>query len=104
MKTQNFLIVIEKGPKNFSAYSPDLPGCITTGKTREETEHNMMEAMQLHLDSMVADGDRIPKSGASAAIMCVSIPTKTEAKKRLEKDAVKPKSWPKLSSRAHNPR
>ena len=40
-----FLIVIEKAHNNYSAYCPDLPGCVATGKTREETEHNMHEAV-----------------------------------------------------------
>jgi predicted RNase H-like HicB family nuclease len=41
-----FLIVVEKVRKNYSAYSPDLPGCIATGKTREEAEEQMHEAIQ----------------------------------------------------------
>jgi hypothetical protein len=41
-----FLIVIEKAGKNFSAYSPDLPGCVATGKTREDTEERMHGAIQ----------------------------------------------------------
>lgn len=90
MKFQKFLVVIEKGVKNYGAYSPDLPGCVTTGKTREETERNMIEAMQLHLDSMVADGDKIPKPESSAITMMVEIPTKAEAQKRLANDIVKP--------------
>ncbi|NUO18928.1 type II toxin-antitoxin system HicB family antitoxin [bacterium] len=100
MKYEKFLVVIEKGPKNFCAYSPDLPGVFTTGKTREETERNMLEALQLHVDGMKADGDKIPRPESSALTMMVEVPTKTEAKKRLEKDKVKPNSWPKLSSRA----
>ncbi len=42
---QKFLIVIEKAGKNYSAYSPDLPGCIATGETVEEVEKNMYEAI-----------------------------------------------------------
>ena len=41
-----FLIVIEQAKKNFSAYSPDLPGCVATGKTVEEAERNMHEAIK----------------------------------------------------------
>jgi predicted RNase H-like HicB family nuclease len=44
-----FLIVIEKTRDNYSAYSPDLPGCIATGKTIEETERNMHEAIEMHI-------------------------------------------------------
>ncbi len=43
-----FLIVIEKAENNYSAYSPDLPGCIATGATREDTEKNMYEAIKMH--------------------------------------------------------
>jgi len=61
-----FLIVIENAGTNFSAYSPDLPGCVTTGKTREETEKNMYEAIQLHIEGMLEDGLAIPESSAIA--------------------------------------
>jgi predicted RNase H-like HicB family nuclease len=50
MNVHRFLIVIENAGNNYSAYSPDLPGCVATGETREETEQNMYEAIQLHLD------------------------------------------------------
>jgi predicted RNase H-like HicB family nuclease len=66
-----FLIVVEKAGKNFSAYSPDLPGCVTTGKTREETEHRMHEAIELHVRGLIEDGLPVPKSHASAAFVAV---------------------------------
>lgn len=50
MNTSSFLIVVEDAGANFSAYSPDLPGCVATGASREETEKNMYEAIQLHLE------------------------------------------------------
>jgi len=56
-----YAIVIEKGPNNFSAYVPDLPGCVTTGKTIEEIKANIREAIELHLDGMRADGESIPE-------------------------------------------
>ena len=49
---KRFLIVIEKAGRNFSAYSPDLPGCVATGRTRAETERNMHEALQLHVEGL----------------------------------------------------
>jgi predicted RNase H-like HicB family nuclease len=61
-----FLIVIENAGANLSAYSPDLPGCIATGKTREEAERNMYEAIQLHVDGMLEDGLPIPESSSFA--------------------------------------
>ncbi len=67
-----FLIVIENAGANFSAYSPDLPGCVTTGKTREETEKNMYEAIQLHIEGMLEDGLAIPESSAIAEYILLS--------------------------------
>lgn len=56
-----FLIIIEKANGNYSAYSPDLSGCIATGKTREETEKNMLEAIELHLQGLLKEKLPIPK-------------------------------------------
>ena len=53
-------IIIEKGTPNYSAYVPDLPGCITTGATIEEVKHNMGEAIALHLEGMREDGETAP--------------------------------------------
>jgi predicted RNase H-like HicB family nuclease len=55
-----YAIVIEKGPANFSAYVPDLPGCVATGETIEETESLVREAIELHLEGMREDGLPIP--------------------------------------------
>ncbi|MGA2917156.1 type II toxin-antitoxin system HicB family antitoxin [Methanoregula sp.] len=49
----NYVIIIEKAGKNFSAYSPDFPGCIATGKTREETEERMHEAIGMHVREQI---------------------------------------------------
>lgn len=54
-------MVIEKAKDNFSAFSPDIWGCIATGKTVEETLRQMKEALQLHIEEMVVDGQDIPK-------------------------------------------
>ena len=66
-----FLIVVENTGRNFSAYSPDLPGCIATGSTREETERNMFEAIQLHLQGLREDNLPIPESSAYAEVLMV---------------------------------
>lgn len=58
------LIVLEKGPRNFSAYAPEVPGCVATGKTREETLRLMREALSLHLQGIAEDGDEMPLSAA----------------------------------------
>jgi predicted RNase H-like HicB family nuclease len=56
------LVVIEKGPRNYSAYAPEVPGCVAIAKTREETVRLMREALQLHLEGMAEDGDELPVS------------------------------------------
>lgn len=61
-----FLIVIEKADRNYSAYCPDLPGCVATGDTREETERNMYESVRFHVAGMIEDGEPIPDSAARA--------------------------------------
>jgi len=55
-----YAIVIENAGNNFSAYAPDLPGCVATGGTVSETEKNMREAIALHLDGMREDGTPVP--------------------------------------------
>jgi predicted RNase H-like HicB family nuclease len=60
MNTNRFLIVVEDAGANFSAYSPDLPGCVATGASREEAEKNMYEAIQLHIEGLKEDGLPIP--------------------------------------------
>lgn len=56
-----YAVVIEKAENNFAAYVPDLPGCVATGETVEETETHIREAIELHLRGMQEDGLDIPK-------------------------------------------
>ena len=55
-----FLIIIETAGANFSAYSPDLPGCVATGKDRGSVEREMERAIAFHLDGLREDGEDIP--------------------------------------------
>ena len=55
-----YAIVIEKAEKNYSAYVPDLPGCVATGATLEELEGEIREAIEFHLEGMREDGLPIP--------------------------------------------
>ena len=66
-----FLVVIEKVNGNYSAYSPDLPGCIATGATREDTEQNMHSAIELHVKGLMEDHLPIPDGNASAEYVAV---------------------------------
>jgi predicted RNase H-like HicB family nuclease len=58
---KRYLIVIEDTENGFSAYSPDLPGCVSTGATRTEIEKNMREAISFHLDGLREDGQPVPE-------------------------------------------
>jgi predicted RNase H-like HicB family nuclease len=56
-----YAMIIEKGERNYSAYLPDLPGCIATGETLDEVKQRMREAVELHLRGMREDGQPIPE-------------------------------------------
>jgi len=71
MNMHRFLVIIEDAGENFSAYSPDLPGCVATGATREETERNMYEAIQMHIEGLREDALPIPESTAVAEYVLV---------------------------------
>ena len=66
-----FLVVIEKAESNYSAYSPDLPGCVSTGATREEAEQSMSEAIKMHIDGLIEDKLPIPESTSFAEYIAV---------------------------------
>jgi len=69
---ERFLIVVERAEGNYSAYSPDLPGCIATGKTSQEAIANMREAVQLHVDGLLEDNLPIPEPQATAEYISVA--------------------------------
>jgi predicted RNase H-like HicB family nuclease len=56
-----YAMIIETGQRNYSAYLPDLPGCVATGKTIEEVRERMREAIELHIAGMREDGLPIPE-------------------------------------------
>ena len=56
-----YAIVIERAENNYSAYVPDLPGCVATGSTVEETESQIREAIEFHIEGLREDGDSIPQ-------------------------------------------
>jgi predicted RNase H-like HicB family nuclease len=61
-----FLIVIEKANGNYSAYSPDLPGCVATGKTHDQVTRNMYEAIEMHVRGLLEDSLPVPESHSFA--------------------------------------
>ena len=69
---KRYAVVVERGASNMSAFVPDLPGCITTGKTLEEIAHNIREAIELHLEGMAEDGEAIPEP--STLVLEIEVP------------------------------
>jgi len=63
---KRFLVVIEKANGNYSAYAPDLPGCVATGTSIDETKRNMYEAIQMHVSGLREDGAPVPDGTAVA--------------------------------------
>lgn len=67
-----YAIVIERAGKNYSAYVPDLPGCVATGATREEVESQIREAVEFHLEGMREDGEAIPEPSSQVEYIDVA--------------------------------
>jgi predicted RNase H-like HicB family nuclease len=74
-------IVVEQAENNYSAYSPEIPGCIATGATLDETRKRMREALEFHLQSMADDGDSLPESDTvDAYVETIRISTRAGAR------------------------
>jgi predicted RNase H-like HicB family nuclease len=67
-----FLVVIEKAESNYSAYSPDLPGCVATGETRDQAAQNMHEAIEMHVLGLLEDELPVPESHSFAEYVAVA--------------------------------
>ena len=67
-----FLIVVEKTETGFSAYSPDVLCCVSTGRTEAETEANMKEAIEFHIDGLKQEGLAVPRPSTRSAYVEVS--------------------------------
>jgi predicted RNase H-like HicB family nuclease len=67
----NYTVIFEPGPKNWSAYVPDLPGCIAAGATREETAQLIREAIALHIEALREDGEEVPGATSEAELIAV---------------------------------
>ncbi len=72
-ESRRFAVVVEKGEGNYSAYSPELPGCVATGTSVEETLRNMKEAIIFHLEGLKEDDQSIPDP-TSVAVQLLTIP------------------------------
>ncbi|MBI5298943.1 MAG: type II toxin-antitoxin system HicB family antitoxin [Deltaproteobacteria bacterium] len=67
-----FLMIVEKAGQNYSAYSPDIPGCVATGATREEAEKNMHEAILLHIQGLKEEHQPIPECNSFAEYIIIA--------------------------------
>ena len=74
MAIHQFTVVIEPDEDAFHAYVPALPGCHTFGATVEEAQHNVAEAIALHIESMQEDGESIPVEREPLFITRLSVP------------------------------
>ena len=64
-----YLVVVEKGGEGYGAYVPDLPGCVAAGATREEVLALIREAIEFHIEGMLADGEPVPEPASHAEIV-----------------------------------
>jgi predicted RNase H-like HicB family nuclease len=70
---KEYYVIFEWAGNNYSAYVPDLPGCISTGKTLEETKINIKEAIELYVETLKEDGQSIPEPLIKAKPICISV-------------------------------
>jgi len=68
-----YLVVIERANGNYSAYAPDLQGCVATGKTIDEVKRRMREAIVLHVQGLQEDGLPVPPPASCSEYVAVSV-------------------------------
>ena len=69
---KEYTVIYENGPDNWSAYVPDLLGCIATGKTRDDVENQIREAIEFHIEGMRQHGESVPEPSIEAGKVSVS--------------------------------
>ncbi|MBK5285463.1 MAG: type II toxin-antitoxin system HicB family antitoxin [Bacteroidia bacterium] len=82
---KKYLIVIEKTKSGYSAYSPDISGCVATGGTKKETEKNIYEAIQFHLEGLRAEGLSLPENNSESEVFVFAEPILAYGKTKLKK-------------------
>jgi predicted RNase H-like HicB family nuclease len=70
---KEYTVIYETGKRNWSAYVPDLPGCIATGKTLQELEQQIREAIEFHIEGLKARGEPVPEPSIVAGCVSVSV-------------------------------
>jgi predicted RNase H-like HicB family nuclease len=64
-----YLVVVEEGPTSFGAYVPDLPGCVAAGETREEALALIRDAIEFHIEGLIATGQAVPKPSSTGEVV-----------------------------------
>lgn len=77
-----YAVIFEKGKTGYGAYVPDLPGCVATGKTLEDVQRLIREAIEMHLQGMREDGDAIPEATCIAGMIDIAAPSSESAESR----------------------
>lgn len=70
-----YTVVIERTPNNYTAYVPDLPGCVATANTREALLEEIGEAIEFHIEGLMEDGEPVPEPQATSALVEIAEPT-----------------------------
>ncbi len=87
---KRYAVVIEFGKRNHSAYVPDLPGCVSAGKTLAEVRRNIREAIAFHIDGMREDGEIVPEPTCIGETVDIPIPSarsRSRARRRTRQPA-----------------
>jgi len=77
-----YVILIEEGTSNFSAYAPDVPGCVATGKSLEEIKQRMRTALEFHFEGIILDGERVPPATTQCAYVDIKV---DDIRKRIQR-------------------
>ena len=72
-----YTVVVEKSPRNYAAYVPDLPGCVATGTSREEAVREIRQAIRFHLESLREHGEPVPEPRCTATVVNVAAARRT---------------------------
>ena len=67
-----YTIVVEQTPRNYSAYAPDLPGCVATGSTRDDVISEMRSAISMHIESLLENSESVPTPRCTATVVEVA--------------------------------
>jgi len=79
MATRRYAVMLERSDTGYSAYVPDVPGCVATGATREEVEREIRGALAFHLEGLAMSGLPVPESTSEASEIDVTLPVEVHA-------------------------